>query len=89
MAPPEVAVSRPKNAATKKIKKAASNFVIEMEKTKDILLSMGELKKNQLSVEFVKNGLGQSENGQKYLKIPASEIQKKLPQKKESAISKT
>lgn len=47
-----VADYRPKHVATQKIKKAEANFTIEMEKTKDILASLGEIKKNQFLVGF-------------------------------------
>ncbi|AWG22436.1 phosphopantothenoylcysteine decarboxylase [Flavobacterium faecale] len=57
-----VADYRPKNVATQKIKKAAVNFVIEMEKTKDILLSMGELKKNQFLIGFALETENEIEN---------------------------
>ena len=47
-----VADYRPKNVASKKIKKAATTFSIELEKTKDILKSLGEQKKHQFLVGF-------------------------------------
>jgi phosphopantothenoylcysteine decarboxylase/phosphopantothenate--cysteine ligase len=47
-----VADYRPKNVAKQKIKKAADNFIIELEKTKDILASLGALKKNQFLIGF-------------------------------------
>ncbi|WP_299335594.1 bifunctional phosphopantothenoylcysteine decarboxylase/phosphopantothenate--cysteine ligase CoaBC [uncultured Psychroserpens sp.] len=47
-----VADYRPKNVADKKIKKTASTFNIELEKTKDILKSLGAIKKNQFLVGF-------------------------------------
>lgn len=47
-----VADYRPKNKATQKIKKSAAAFVIEMEKTKDILASLGAIKKNQFLIGF-------------------------------------
>lgn len=47
-----VADYRPKNVANQKIKKAADDFTIELEKTKDILASFGELKKNQFLIGF-------------------------------------
>ncbi|GAB4158456.1 MAG: bifunctional phosphopantothenoylcysteine decarboxylase/phosphopantothenate--cysteine ligase CoaBC [Winogradskyella sp.] len=47
-----VADYRPKNVATKKIKKKDSTFTIELEKTKDILKSLGEIKKQQFLVGF-------------------------------------
>jgi phosphopantothenoylcysteine decarboxylase/phosphopantothenate--cysteine ligase len=47
-----VADYRPKNVAKQKIKKNESTFFIELEKTKDILASLGEQKKNQFLIGF-------------------------------------
>jgi phosphopantothenoylcysteine decarboxylase/phosphopantothenate--cysteine ligase len=47
-----VADYKPKNVSDKKIKKAASTFSIELEKTKDILKSLGAIKKHQFLVGF-------------------------------------
>jgi len=47
-----VADYRPKNVANQKIKKNDSTFFIELEKTKDILASLGEQKKNQFLIGF-------------------------------------
>ncbi|MEX6625402.1 bifunctional phosphopantothenoylcysteine decarboxylase/phosphopantothenate--cysteine ligase CoaBC [Tenacibaculum salmonis] len=47
-----VADYRPKNVVTQKIKKKDSALVIELEPTKDILKSLGELKTTQLLVGF-------------------------------------
>ncbi len=47
-----VADYRPKNIATQKIKKKDTALVIELEPTKDILKSLGEIKKQQLLVGF-------------------------------------
>jgi phosphopantothenoylcysteine decarboxylase/phosphopantothenate--cysteine ligase len=47
-----VADYRSKNVADQKIKKAASTFTIELEKTKDILKSLGAIKKQQFLVGF-------------------------------------
>ncbi|GAA4241258.1 bifunctional phosphopantothenoylcysteine decarboxylase/phosphopantothenate--cysteine ligase CoaBC [Winogradskyella psychrotolerans] len=47
-----VADYRPKNVATQKIKKKETTFTIELEKTKDILKSLGEIKKDQFLVGF-------------------------------------
>lgn len=47
-----VADYRPKVVANQKIKKSESNFSIELEKTKDILASLGEIKKHQFLVGF-------------------------------------
>ncbi|WP_300488453.1 bifunctional phosphopantothenoylcysteine decarboxylase/phosphopantothenate--cysteine ligase CoaBC [Flavobacterium sp.] len=47
-----VADYRPKNVASQKIKKNDAAFSIELEKTKDILASLGEVKKNQFLIGF-------------------------------------
>ena len=47
-----VADYRPKNVANQKIKKKDPTFTIELEKTKDILKSLGEIKKDQFLVGF-------------------------------------
>ena len=47
-----VADYRPKNIANQKIKKNETTFSIELEKTKDILASLGELKKDQFLIGF-------------------------------------
>ncbi len=47
-----VADYRPKNVASQKIKKNESTLSIELEKTKDILASLGEQKKNQFLIGF-------------------------------------
>lgn len=47
-----VADYRPKNVASQKIKKSDSSFTIELEKTKDILASLGQIKKNQFLIGF-------------------------------------
>ena len=47
-----VADYRPKNVANQKIKKTEATFTIELEKTKDILASLGEQKKNQFLIGF-------------------------------------
>ncbi|WP_204345438.1 bifunctional phosphopantothenoylcysteine decarboxylase/phosphopantothenate--cysteine ligase CoaBC [Psychroserpens algicola] len=47
-----VADYRPKNIAKQKIKKKESTFSIELEKTKDILKSLGEVKSHQFLVGF-------------------------------------
>jgi phosphopantothenoylcysteine decarboxylase/phosphopantothenate--cysteine ligase len=57
-----VADYRPSNVATQKIKKSADNFVIELEKTKDILLSLGEIKKNQFLIGFALETENEIEN---------------------------
>jgi phosphopantothenoylcysteine decarboxylase/phosphopantothenate--cysteine ligase len=47
-----VADYKPKKIALQKIKKVEDTFVIELEKTKDILASLGKIKKNQFLVGF-------------------------------------
>ncbi|WP_298756598.1 bifunctional phosphopantothenoylcysteine decarboxylase/phosphopantothenate--cysteine ligase CoaBC [uncultured Psychroserpens sp.] len=47
-----VADYRPKNVADQKIKKKETTFTIELEKTKDILKSLGAIKKQQFLVGF-------------------------------------
>ncbi len=47
-----VADYRPKNVANQKIKKNEATFSIELEKTKDILASLGEQKKKQFLIGF-------------------------------------
>lgn len=47
-----VADYRPKNIAQQKIKKAEDTFLIELEKNKDILFSLGQIKKKQFLVGF-------------------------------------
>lgn len=47
-----VADYRPKNVANQKIKKNESTFSIELEKTKDILASLGEQKEKQFLIGF-------------------------------------
>lgn len=47
-----VADFKPKNVSDTKIKKAASTLSIELEKTKDILKSLGAIKKHQFLVGF-------------------------------------
>jgi phosphopantothenoylcysteine decarboxylase / phosphopantothenate---cysteine ligase len=57
-----VADYRPKNRADQKIKKNEGSFVIELEKTKDILASMGEIKKNQMLIGFALETENEIEN---------------------------
>lgn len=47
-----VADYKPKNVAAQKIKKSDASFVIELEKTKDILASLGEIKEQQFLIGF-------------------------------------
>jgi phosphopantothenoylcysteine decarboxylase/phosphopantothenate--cysteine ligase len=53
---------KPKNVATQKIKKGTDNFVIEFEKTKDILASLGKIKKNQFLIGFALETENEIEN---------------------------
>ncbi|MCK8140854.1 bifunctional phosphopantothenoylcysteine decarboxylase/phosphopantothenate--cysteine ligase CoaBC [Flavobacterium sp. I-SCBP12n] len=57
-----VADYKPKNVALQKIKKAADSFVIELEKTKDILASLGDQKKNQYLIGFALETENEIEN---------------------------
>jgi len=57
-----VADYKPKNVALQKIKKAADDFTIELEKTKDILASLGEIKKNQFLIGFALETENEVEN---------------------------
>lgn len=57
-----VADYRPKSVATQKIKKTEQSFTIELEKTKDILASLGEVKKNQFLIGFALETENEIEN---------------------------
>ena len=57
-----VADYKPKNVASQKIKKAANDFIIELEKTKDILSSLGQLKKKQFLIGFALETENEIEN---------------------------
>ncbi|WP_409416920.1 bifunctional phosphopantothenoylcysteine decarboxylase/phosphopantothenate--cysteine ligase CoaBC [Flavobacterium sp. PS2] len=57
-----VADYRPKIVASQKIKKASEDFTIELEKTKDILLSLGEIKKKQFLIGFALETENEIEN---------------------------
>ncbi|WP_281322296.1 bifunctional phosphopantothenoylcysteine decarboxylase/phosphopantothenate--cysteine ligase CoaBC [Flavobacterium aestivum] len=57
-----VADYKPKNVADQKIKKAADDFTIELEKTKDILASLGDIKKNQFLIGFALETENEIEN---------------------------
>ncbi|CAN1516911.1 Dfp Phosphopantothenoylcysteine synthetase/decarboxylase [Flavobacteriaceae bacterium] len=57
-----VADYKPKIVAQQKIKKAADDFTIELEKTKDILASLGALKKNQFLIGFALETENEIEN---------------------------
>jgi phosphopantothenoylcysteine decarboxylase/phosphopantothenate--cysteine ligase len=57
-----VADYKPKNVASQKIKKSEAQFTIELEKTKDILASLGEKKKNQFLIGFALETENEIEN---------------------------
>jgi phosphopantothenoylcysteine decarboxylase/phosphopantothenate--cysteine ligase len=57
-----VADYKPKNVANQKIKKTQANFSIELEKTKDILASLGELKQKQYLIGFALETENEIEN---------------------------
>ncbi|MCG9792603.1 bifunctional phosphopantothenoylcysteine decarboxylase/phosphopantothenate--cysteine ligase CoaBC [Flavobacterium algicola] len=57
-----VADYRPINVATQKIKKASDQFTIELEKTKDILLSLGQIKEKQFLIGFALETENEIEN---------------------------
>ena len=57
-----VADYKPKNVAEQKIKKADNSLVIELEKTKDILASLGKIKKNQFLIGFALETENEIEN---------------------------
>jgi phosphopantothenoylcysteine decarboxylase/phosphopantothenate--cysteine ligase len=57
-----VADYKPKTVALQKIKKAADEFIIELEKTKDILASLGANKKNQFLIGFALETENEIEN---------------------------
>jgi len=57
-----VADYRPKNVAHQKIKKNDTAFTIELEKTKDILASLGAIKKNQFLIGFALETENEIEN---------------------------
>jgi phosphopantothenoylcysteine decarboxylase/phosphopantothenate--cysteine ligase len=57
-----VADYKPKDVAEQKIKKNDANFSIELEKTKDILASLGEIKKNQFLIGFALETENEIEN---------------------------
>tara|TARA_R110002096_G_scaffold187405_1_gene366734 strand:+ start:26195 stop:27406 length:1212 start_codon:yes stop_codon:yes gene_type:complete len=63
-----VADFKPKEVATQKIKKAASTLTLELEKTKDILASLGAIKKNQYLVGFALETNNELENAKGKLK---------------------
>jgi phosphopantothenoylcysteine decarboxylase/phosphopantothenate--cysteine ligase len=57
-----VADYKPKNVASQKIKKSDNTFTIELEKNKDILLSLGQIKKNQFLIGFALETENEIEN---------------------------
>jgi phosphopantothenoylcysteine decarboxylase/phosphopantothenate--cysteine ligase len=57
-----VADYRPKQKAEQKIKKNDANFTIELEKTQDILASLGQSKKNQFLIGFALETENEVEN---------------------------
>jgi len=63
-----VADYRPKEIASQKIKKAEATLSIELVKTKDILASLGEIKKNQYLVGFALETNNELENAKAKLK---------------------
>lgn len=63
-----VADYTPKNVAVQKIKKTATSLEIQLSPTKDILGSLGEIKKNQFLVGFALETNNELENAKKKLK---------------------
>jgi len=63
-----VADYKPKNVADKKIKKKDSTLQLELEKTKDILASLGHIKQKQILVGFALETDNELENAIKKLK---------------------
>jgi phosphopantothenoylcysteine decarboxylase/phosphopantothenate--cysteine ligase len=57
-----VADYKPKFAANQKIKKGDANLTLELEKTKDILASLGESKQNQFLIGFALETENEIEN---------------------------
>ena len=57
-----VADYRPKNVSLQKIKKEVNEFSIQLERTKDILASLGEIKKNQFLIGFALETENEIEN---------------------------
>jgi len=57
-----VADYKPKNTASQKIKKQEETFTIELEKTKDILASLGATKKEQFLIGFALETENETEN---------------------------
>jgi len=63
-----VADYRPKMIADHKIKKTEANFTIELEKTKDILASLGEIKKEQFLIGFALETENEIEHAQQKIR---------------------
>ena len=63
-----VADYRPKTIATEKVKKKDGELFIELERTPDILMSLGEMKKNQFLVGFALETQNELENAKGKLK---------------------
>jgi phosphopantothenoylcysteine decarboxylase/phosphopantothenate--cysteine ligase len=63
-----VADYKPKNTATHKIKKAAASLELQLAPTKDILASLGEIKKHQFLVGFALETNNELENAKGKLK---------------------
>jgi len=63
-----VADYRPKIVASQKIKKAENSLVLELEKTKDILASLGEKKKQQMLIGFALETENEIENAKNKIK---------------------
>lgn len=63
-----VADYRPLEIASEKIKKKEQEFILQLTKTKDILASLGEIKKNQFLVGFALETENEEENAKLKLK---------------------
>lgn len=63
-----VADYKPKGVAPQKIKKLESTLTLELEKTKDILASLGEIKKSQMLVGFALETENEIENAKAKIK---------------------
>lgn len=63
-----VADYKPKTVAAQKIKKDAASLSIELEKTQDILASLGQKKRNQLLIGFALETENEVENAKKKIK---------------------
>jgi len=63
-----VADYKPKHVATQKIKKAESTLSLELEKTKDVLASLGQIKEQQFLVGFALETNNELENAKSKLK---------------------